>query len=224
MYTLLSIGPTEKLLNSTSEAILFAPLPTEILIVRHAHVHNPQDILYGRLPRFRLSTLGLQQAEETARFLAARPVAAVYSSPLLRARQTARILTHYHPSAPVGFSRLLLEVRTGYQGSSNSILKQGFSFFEPLKNPSDETMADVFNRIVTFLRRLVRHHQGQTVVAVTHADPIAIMRVGLLGLPLTVANMHATAYPARSSVNQVVVGPDRPPEITYFDVAREGPG
>jgi broad specificity phosphatase PhoE len=193
-------------------------------MVRHAHVHNPKDILYGRLPHFRLSAQGRKQAEETARFLAARPVAAIYSSPLLRARQTARILTHYHPSAQVRLSRLLLEVRTSYQGSPNSILKRGFSFYEPLKEPADETMADVFKRVATFMRRIALRHSGHTVVAVTHADPIAIMRVGLLGLPLTAANMHATAYPARSSVNQVMVTPDGPPQITYFDVAQEGPG
>src|SRR5437588_6110299 len=114
--------------------MLSAPLLTEILVVRHAHVHNPRDILYGRLPRFRLSTQGQRQAEETARFLAARPVAAIYTSPLLRARQTARILTHYHPSVGLKTSRRLLEVRTSYQGSPNSILKKGFSFYEPLKD------------------------------------------------------------------------------------------
>ena len=57
-------------------------------MVRHAHVHNPQDILYGRLPRFRLSPEGRTQAEILARFLSTRDTAAIYTSPLLRARQT----------------------------------------------------------------------------------------------------------------------------------------
>ncbi len=54
---------------------------TTLYIVRHTDVHNPADILYGRLPRFRLSDLGLQQAERTAQVLAEEPVAAFYSSP-----------------------------------------------------------------------------------------------------------------------------------------------
>ncbi len=60
-------------------------------LVRHGHVHNPRGVLYGRLPDFRLSGVGQQMAEATARFLASSggDIARVVSSPLLRARQTA---------------------------------------------------------------------------------------------------------------------------------------
>src|SRR5688500_10709904 len=40
---------------------------TTLLLVRHAEVYNPDQILYGRLPRFRLSDVGQQQAERLAR-------------------------------------------------------------------------------------------------------------------------------------------------------------
>lgn len=200
------------------EAIISTPLPTHILVVRHAEVHNPKDIVYGRLPRFGLSDLGRQQAFRTARFLAARPVAAIYTSPLLRARQTARILTQYHPHRPLRTSRLLLEVRTAYQGSPNTILKPGFSFYEPKKDPGDESMADVFDRLLRFLQGMVRRHPGETVVAVSHADPIAIMRVGLDRLALTSQSLHATVYPARASVTQVTVAPDGH-RLAYFNPA-----
>jgi probable phosphoglycerate mutase len=199
--------------------LLSAPLPTTVLVIRHAEVHNPKDIVYGRLPRFGLSARGREQSEVAARFLAARPVKAIFTSPLLRARQTARILTHYHPLVPIHSARALLEVRTAYQGSPNTILKPGFSFYEPLKDPGDETMQDVFNRMMRFLQRVVRRHAGETVVAVSHADPIAIMRVGLEGHRLTAANMHATVYPARASVTQITLVPGCPLTLTYFNVA-----
>ena len=175
--------------------------------------------MYGRLPRFRLSERGHLQAQQTARFLASRPVTAIYTSPLLRARQTAEVLSQYHPSAPVRSSRALLEVRTSYQGSPNSILQPGFSFYEPPKEPGDETMQEVFERLVRFLRRAASRHRGGTVVAVTHADPIAIMRVGLDRLPMTASSLHSTVYPARSSVTQLTLGPDRPLAVAYFNVA-----
>lgn len=188
-------------------------------MVRHSEVHNPDDILYGRLPRYRLSSRGKEQAEITARFLSTRPLTAIYTSPLLRARQTATILTHYHPGIRVQTSRSLLEVKTGYQGSPNSILKPGFSFYEPLKQPDDETMPQVFARMVGFLRRLARRHAGQTVAAVSHADPIAILRIGLERKALTVPNLHgAPVYPARSSVTQVTVQPGEPLAMAYFNV------
>lgn len=201
------------------EDILSAPLSTTILAVRHAEVHNPRDIVYGRLPRFRLSERGREQAEALARFVAARPLRAVFTSPLLRARQTAHILTRYHPSVPLHHTRALLEVKTAYEGSPNSILKPGFSFYEPLQDPGDETMADVFDRILRLLRTLTRRYAGQTVAIVSHGDPIAIMRVGLEGRPLTVANLHGTVYPARASVTQITLDPNEPLALTYFNVA-----
>jgi len=60
-------------------------------LVRHGHVHNPDKVLYGRLPEFRLSDAG----EEMARAVAAHftevgaDVTRVVASPLLRAQQTA---------------------------------------------------------------------------------------------------------------------------------------
>lgn len=116
-------------------------------------------------------------------------------------------------------SSLLLEVRTAFQGSPNSILNPSFSFYEPRKDPGDETMDDVFNRVLRFLRRIVRQHPGRTIVAVSHGDPIAIMRVGLEARPLTAANLHATVYPNRASVNQVTLVPGEAPRLSYFDVA-----
>ena len=37
--------------------------PTSISFVRHGHVHNPENIVYGRLPGFRLSDLGRRGAQ-----------------------------------------------------------------------------------------------------------------------------------------------------------------
>jgi broad specificity phosphatase PhoE len=65
---------------------------TVVHLLRHGEVFNPEHILYGRLPGYPLSLRGLQQAEVAAKFLAARPIGYVVSSPLERARQTAGAL------------------------------------------------------------------------------------------------------------------------------------
>ena len=62
---------------------------TTVHLVRHGEVHNPTKVLYGRLPGFRLSDTGLEQAEVVARFLSDRDVVTIVSSPLERAQQTA---------------------------------------------------------------------------------------------------------------------------------------
>lgn len=186
--------------------------------MRHAHVHNPRNILYGRLPRFRLSDAGIRQAEAVARFLSVRDLAAVYSSPLLRARQTAQIISSYHPGLRVRFSRLLLETLSGYEGESNTILKPGFSFYDPRRNPGDESMEDVWNRMMRMVRRVLKRHAGSTVALVSHADPITILRVGLEGRPLTRNDLHTVVNPDRASVTQLVFGVGKEVGLTYFNV------
>ncbi|HEX8918652.1 MAG TPA: histidine phosphatase family protein [Chloroflexota bacterium] len=194
-------------------------LPTTVFLVRHAEVHNPQDILYGRLPRYRLSARGLRQARLTGLFLKGRSLDAIYTSPLLRARQTARIVADATKTRSVHQARGLIEVLTSFQGSPNSILKPGFSFYEPPRDPADESMQQVFDRMFAFLRLVTRRHQGGQVALISHADPITITRVGLQGLDLTAASLHSVVYAERSSVTQIRFLPDAMPQLSYFDPA-----
>ncbi|HUM36859.1 MAG TPA: histidine phosphatase family protein, partial [Anaerolineae bacterium] len=70
---------------------------TRLLFIRHGLVHNPDNLIYGRLPGFELSELGHRQAQAAAAALRATPLAALFSSPQLRARQTAAHVALQHP-------------------------------------------------------------------------------------------------------------------------------
>ena len=63
-------------------------------VVRHGRPHNPREIAYGFLPRVGLTDEGREQARRVASYLRDRgPLpAAMYTSPLLRAVQTARLI------------------------------------------------------------------------------------------------------------------------------------
>jgi len=65
------------------------PEVTVVHLLRHGEVHNPAQVLYGRLPGYRLSELGRQMAEKVAAVLAERDVTVVAASPLERAQETA---------------------------------------------------------------------------------------------------------------------------------------
>ena len=62
---------------------------TVVHLLRHGEVHNPEGVLYGRLPGYNLSDLGREMADRAAEALARRDVAIVWSSPMERALQTA---------------------------------------------------------------------------------------------------------------------------------------
>lgn len=65
-------------------------MPADLIrLVRHGEVHNPDGILYGRIPGFRLSGLGERMAQAAADSLAGHPVVALYASPLQRTQESA---------------------------------------------------------------------------------------------------------------------------------------
>jgi broad specificity phosphatase PhoE len=202
---------------------------TRIYIVRHAHVHNPEDILYGRLPRFRLSELGRQQAQVTAGILSREPVSVIYSSPQLRARQTAAAIAERHPGVAVRRSHLLAEVLTGWQGRRHAELEQiNFDFYANPLNHEDEAIDDLWHRITRFVRIARRRHPGQTVVAVTHGDLAALARAGFRRLPIDVSSIRRPhPYPGNGSLTMLSFGIDMketyPVSVEYFDANGDDP-
>ena len=67
---------------------------TIVHLIRHGEVHNPEKILYGRLPGYRLSTRGRNQAARTAASLRGHDVVYLAASPLQRAQETAQPCAH----------------------------------------------------------------------------------------------------------------------------------
>ncbi len=194
---------------------------TVVLAVRHTDVLNPRNILYGRLPRFGLSDLGFQQAERTAEYLAREPIACIYTSPQLRARQTARVIASRHPGVPIKVTRSLAEVLTSAQGIPFAEIGALVNIFEPPRAEGDETIPRIFARMHRALRRAVREYPEQTTVLVSHADPIVFLREGLRGKELKLANMRGPDFPEKGSVSRFEFVPgELKPRITYVDVGR----
>ena len=180
-----------------------------IFFVRHGEVHNPDKIFYGRLPRFRLSSTGEEQAAAAAAVLAIEPIAAIFTSPLLRARQTGRIIAQEHPTISVGVSRTIVEIRSSLQGELTAKLDAtDWNFYEPALHNDDETIAMIAARIVGFCRMIVRRYPSQAVVAVTHGDILAVARAYFEAWPLVLASLRGDVYPATASILRVTVGPD----------------
>jgi broad specificity phosphatase PhoE len=161
-------------------------LTTTVWLARHGEVHNPRELLYGRLPRMGLTSEGVRQADELARFLAPRPLAAVYSSPLLRARKTAVRISDRHPSLQrVRIDTDLTEIRSGWEGEPLAALEAiNWDFYAHPRSPEDESLQMIHDRMDRWLQRVLRRHPGQEVVGVSHGDPILILVGTLQGLPL----------------------------------------
>lgn len=199
------------------------PAPTLVSFVRHGRVHNPGRVLYGRLPRFGLAAEGLAEARGAGLALAGAPLAAVFTSPQLRARQTARAIAAHHPGLQPRVSRLLQEVLTPYQGRPLAETEAVGDDLYAGAGPGFETPADVARRVLRFVDRVRRRYPGGQVVAVTHGDPLAFLLMAVAGLPLEPgrkASLHrlgvTDGYPATGSVATLSFRPGAAaPRLSY---------
>lgn len=158
-----------------------APRPavrTVVHLVRHGEVHNPDKVLYGRIAGYRLSERGERMADAVAADLRTRDVAAVVSSPLERAQQTARPL-----AAALG-----LDVRTDERLIESSNVFEGLTvgvgdgalrrprYWRHLWNPFlpswGEAYTQVADRMLAAVAAARDSAPGREVVCVSHQLPI----------------------------------------------------
>jgi len=174
---------------------------TTVWLARHGEVHNPTEVLYGRLPRMRLSHEGVRQAEALSAFLEARPLQAIYSSPMLRARATAStILASHNALKRVQIDRDLQEIRTGWQGEPlESLERINWDFYAHPRGADDESLQTIHARMQRWLERVLARHAGGEVVGVSHGDPILILVGTLRGLALD-RNIFPQPYLATGTV------------------------
>jgi broad specificity phosphatase PhoE len=155
------------------------PVATTLHLVRHCDVENPQGVLYGHLPGFRLSEKGVRQAHALGEFFAPRPVRQIYASPLERAQQTAHIIASYLDGVPVVTTPELVEARFGLH--LQGVRPQDVPWRRPLwfvhmlwpgLLPNDESVGAMAARVRAPMSRLLRDFPGQEGICVSHGDPI----------------------------------------------------
>jgi len=177
-------------------------MTTTIWLARHGEAHNPAELLYGRLPRVRLTPEGRTQARALADFLAPRPLAAIYSSPMLRARRTAEaVLATRTDVARVRIDADLQEVRNGWEGEPLRALEQiNYEIYANPRRSDDESLPMIQARMQRWLARVLRRHAGAEVLGVSHGDPVLILAGTLRGLPLVADRIFPRPYIATGCV------------------------
>lgn len=143
----------------------------------------------GHLP-VPLDAVGCRQSRVLARFLKKIPICACYSSPAVRALETAKIILNGR-RIPLVNSPEVIEIDYGeWVGKRfDEVTKEpAYRLYHstPKKSrpPSGESMREVHRRSVGFIERLRRRHHKGRVVVVTHADVIKTLLVHYLGLDL----------------------------------------
>jgi broad specificity phosphatase PhoE len=207
--------------------------PLTLYLLRHGEVHNPDNILYGRLPNFRLSEAGREQAIAAGRYLANVPLSAVYSSPMERAQETARLVIEQHKQPfELASDERLNECFTPHEGkSSEELIKINYDLYTG-NEPPYEHPRDLRRRLLHFISEARAKHVNQSIAAVTHGDMVVMAfmfakgqdendvgrshnqanRIQSLGLP--------EIYPATASISKLVYRSDDPDEVPHYEYIR----
>jgi probable phosphomutase (TIGR03848 family) len=162
-----------------------------VLLVRHGLTPTTGIKLPGRAPGLHLSEEGRRQAEAAAeRIGKVARIAAVYCSPITRARETAQPIGRAVKRA-LRIERDLADLDIGeWTGMSLKQAARRPEWETVQRNPSSfrfpggESFPEMQTRMTSALGRIVARHPGQIVVAVSHADPIKAAVAQALGTPL----------------------------------------
>jgi broad specificity phosphatase PhoE len=151
---------------------------TRILLIRHGETD------WNRIHRFQgrsdvpLNQKGREQARALAVVLRHEPITAIYSSPLGRAIETARLIKMFHFSTPFFEEEALVEMDLGdFDGMEAKRWAAQFQDFrkawqenpESVKMPGGESLKDVQTRAIDALERITNiYPPGSTLLICSH--------------------------------------------------------
>ena len=168
-----------------------------IYLVRHGEYENPDYLFPGRLPGFPLSDRGREQVEKLATYFENRAIVALYSSPLLRTRQTAEMFSK-RLNLPIVFDDRLLEVITMAEGVSMKLFDDTngeLSYTPEYLAKGAETMQQLADRLGGFVEEKRKKHEGKEVLVVTHGDPMRYVVMKYMGMSIEFDASRSVAIP-----------------------------
>jgi probable phosphoglycerate mutase len=165
---------------------------TQVLLIRHGETEwNQQRRMQGQQDS-PLTPLGLQQARQVARRLRDVPHAALYSSDLGRAHQTARCIadqTRHENVSDRGLRERCFGIFEGLTNAEIEVrhpdLYPHFASRDPhFAMPGGESAAQFHERCLGTLRSIAERHAGDTVVVVSHGLVLDALYRAASGMPL----------------------------------------
>lgn len=153
-------------------------MATRILLIRHGSVDTIGNWISGRRAGVHLNQTGKAEAAALAQRLAGASLAAIYSSPLERTRETAEPLARSQ-KLDVNIREEFSEIDFGeWTGKAFSELaaiplwRQFNAERSAVCIPGGECMPEVAQRMARGLESIEKAHQNEAVAVFSHADPI----------------------------------------------------
>ena len=161
-----------------------------IHVLRHGEVENPEKILYGRQPGWRLSTRGQEMAKVVANWSKDLDLGAIHASPLQRAQETAAPVAAAH-NLQITTDANLIEAANIFEGKKfelgSGVLRHPESWWH-LRNPWKPSWGEPYNEQIERMLAAVFAARdaanGKDALVVSHQLPIWILRSAIEGRPM----------------------------------------
>jgi probable phosphoglycerate mutase len=162
---------------------------TRLYLVRHGATPRTEEDRFSGDAAVDLSSEGRRQAERLAQRLARETIAAVYSSPLGRAVETAEVISRPHGLALVSREGLKEISHGHWEGLTRAEVEQRYAeeyrlweadpfTFAPVDG---ESGVSVLARALPVIREIVTNHAGRNVLVVSHKATLRLVLSSLLG-------------------------------------------
>ena len=161
----------------------------EILLIRHGETEwNRREVFRGRAD-VPLSARGREQARLLGEALKGSEVQAVYSSPLSRARQTARPLAEAlgievqtdERLVDMSFGRWESRPRAEIENEDPALYRAWLTEPQEFRAPDGESLADVIARVWPAMGEIAARHRGGRAAIVTHRVVCKVLLCSALG-------------------------------------------
>lgn len=156
---------------------------TTVHLMRHGEVHNPEGVLYGRRPGYRLSELGREMAQTVADAIKDRDITHLRVSPLERAQETAAPLARARGLEIVTDDRVI-ESANVFEGrrfgaGDNPLLdpRTWLKLYNPIKPSWGEPYKEIAARMMAAVYDARDAARGSEAVIVSHQLPIWTTRL-----------------------------------------------
>ena len=165
-------------------------ISSTVHVLRHGEVHNPESILYGRQPGWRLSERGIAMAEAVADWSKNLSLGAIHASPLERAQQTAAPIAEKHKLEIKSDDRLI-EAANIFEGKpfgvGDGVLRKP-SAWRHLWNPWRPSWGEPYKEQIARMQAAIEAARiaagGKDALVVSHQLPIWILRSSIEGRPM----------------------------------------
>jgi broad specificity phosphatase PhoE len=163
---------------------------TSIYLVRHGQTAwNKEEIFRGRTD-VPLDETGLRQAELAGEYFKGVEIQGIYSSPLVRAWETAQKIAQFHNLRVEPLEGILDMSFGNWEGHAHQEIRkidsetyrQWVESPHLVRLPGGESLDEVRGRAMVALEEVIRKHREKTIVLVSHRVVCKVLICAILGL------------------------------------------